>query len=427
LISRLSLYARSIANSGPDPGCGIGRIRARIFLEDIMIETKSEAKLAAESWAKEIVPELIHAAGPCITLLFPPYRPGQPGESAAAVLKTDLQEAARKLAARRVAEPLINELLEPLRQLSHEEASLAGSGSAHVIFRSQGVFRQFELRVPPSPARGCTVGNCFWVRPMLASLALPADIYVLEVTKKSVKLLACGLTEVARVGLPKGTPDTLEEALEFKAPDHDLINRSAAGPSTGAMHGVQFGTGSGRETQHAHLHDFYRAIDRGVNELLRSSDALLILAGVDVDVAIYRSISTYAHLLAEGIHGSPGAAITPAQILRRAHEIALFDVQRQAGLELAECQERLAPGRFSSALENILPASAEGRVSVLYLDENGQRMGNFDGKPYGGSAYWHDEDLLNVAAVETLRHGGAVHALPSHLMNGPVAAAALRY
>jgi hypothetical protein len=74
------------------------------------------------------------------------------------------------------------------------------------------VFRQFVLPVPPSPFRACTVGDCFWIRPILAALALPANIYVLEVTKKAAALLACGFTGVARIELPKGTPKTLDEA-----------------------------------------------------------------------------------------------------------------------------------------------------------------------------------------------------------------------
>jgi len=407
------------------------RFVPKVFMEDVMIETKIEAERTVEPLNQEIIPELINAAGPCITLLLPPYRPGEPSETAAALLKTDLQQAAKDLAARKISEPLTAALLEPLRQLSHEEESLAGSGSTRVIFRSHGTFRQFALPVPPSPGRACTVGDCFWIRPILASLALPAHVYVLEVTKKAVSLLACGFTGVAHLELPKGTPQTLDEALGFDPPDHDLMNRSAAGPSSGTMAGVLFGTGSGRETQHAHLHDFYRTVDRGVSDLLRSSNAPLILAGVDEDVAIYRSVSAYSNLLDRGIHGSPGASpggtMSSIQLLRYAHDIALFDFQRRAALQMEGFREHLAPGRFATDLDFILRAAVEGRVSDLYLDENGRRLGTFAGKVFGGRTNWHDEDLLNVAAVETLRTGGMVYSLPSHLMNGAVAAAALRY
>jgi len=393
-----------------------------------MIATKIDRKLTVETLPKEVIPDLVHASAPCITLLLPPYRPGTPGETAAALLKAELQQATKDLAARKVTEPLISELLKPLRQLSQEEEWLVGSDSDRVIFRSREVFHRFALPVPALPSRACTVGDCFWIRPILASLTLPADVYVLEITKKAVTLLACGITGgITPLELPAKTPKTLDAFLGFDPPDHDLMNRSAAGPSIGAMHGVQFGTGSGRETQHSYLHDFYRNVDRGVKELLGSNRAPLILAGVDEDVVIYRTINSYSNLLEQGIPGSPGAGTTPAQILRQAHDITLFDIQRRAALEMSESKERLAPGRFSTDLESILRAAAEGRVSDLYLDENGKRMGNFDGKIFGSRTNWHDEDLLNVAAVETLLHDGAVSSLPSHLMTGDVAGAALRY
>jgi hypothetical protein len=395
-------------------------------MEDFMMATKIDTKLTSEPLRKETILDLLQVAGPSVTLLLPPYRPGERGGPLPALLKTDLQEAAKKLVARRIAEPLIAELLEPLYKLSRDEELLAGSGSGRVIFRALGVLRQCELPVAPSPEQGCTVGECFWIRPILPSISLPTNVYVLEVTKKDVVLLACSLTGVARVELGKKTPNTLDEALGFDAPDHDLMNRSAAGPSTGAMRGVQFGTGSGRETQHAYLHDFYRAVDRGLSETLRSNEPL-VLAGVDVDIAIYRSISTYSNLLEQAIHGRPGDVFSQAQILRRAQDIALFDVQRRVALEMAESKERLSPARFSIDLVGILRAAVEGRVSDLYLDENGQRMGNFDGRDLGGPTNWHDEDLLNVGAVETLLRGGAVYSLPSRLMSGAIAAAAFRY
>jgi len=210
------------------------------------------------------------------------------------------------------------------------------------------------------------------------------------------------------------------------------MNRSSAGPSIGAMQGVQFGTGYGREAEDAHLHDFYRVIDRGVNELLRSSQAPLILAGVDEDVTIYRAINTYSNLLEPGIPSSPAGAhsASPAanQILLKAHDIALLSFEQRAALRMGVAKERFAPARFSVDLDAILRAAAEARVIDLYLDANGQRIGNFEGKIFGGHGNWHDEDLLNVAAVETLLGGGAVYSLSSHWMrDGAVAAATFRY
>jgi len=387
-----------------------------------------ETKLALEPLQKDVVAELINTAGPCLTLLTPPYRPGEPSQPAAALLKKDLQEAARKLAARRVEAAAITRLLDPVQALSRDEDSFKGTGAARVIFRSPEVFRQFELAGSPFTAGACNVGDCFHLRSILRPLAIPSELYVLDVAKKDVALFYCAHSALERLDLPKGTPATLDQAMGFDAPDHDLKNRSAAGPSTGAMRGVQFGTGAERERQYGHLHDFYRAVDQGLMELLRSSHPPVILAGVDEDVAIYRTVSSYPNLLDQPIHGSLGGGLTPAEILRRAQDIALFDYEKRAADALGQSTERLAPGRFSTDLDVILRGAAAGRVIDLYLDENGQRIGDFDGKMFGSRNNWHAEDLLNIAAVETWRRGGNVCALSTHQMRGgAIAAAAFRY
>lgn len=398
------------------------------FVGDIMIDTKIETTSAAYEFTGEELRDLVRTDGPCITVILPPYRPGEARKPAAAILKAALQEAAGKLAARRVAKPVIEELLEPLHHLAHEEESLAGTDWARAILRSHGVYRQFELPVPPAPAQACTVGDCFWIRPILKSLAVPEKIYVLDLSKKSVALLGCGANGLIPVELPKGTPQTLDAAMNFDAPDHDLINRSTAGPSTGAMGGVQFGTGYGREAQRSHLHDFYKAVDRGVNQVLRAGESPLVLAGVEEDINAYRSANRYPHLAEQTIPSRSGEPLNAAQILRQARDAVVFDFERRAALRLREQKERFAPARFSVDLNAILRAAAEGRVSDLYLDDSGRRSGDFDGKIFGGHANWHNEDLLNVAAVDTLLAGGAVYPLAGHSMpDGAVAAAMFRY
>jgi hypothetical protein len=128
------------------------------------------------------------------------------------------------------------------------------------------------------------------------------------------------------------------------------------------------------------------------------------------------------------IHGNLAGGLTPSEVLLQAQAIALFDYQKRTGAVLSESKERLAPGRFSTDLDVVLRAAVEGRIIDLYLDDNGRRIGNFDGKIFGGRNNWHDEELLNIAAVETLRRGGRVYTLPTHLMTGgAVAAATFRY
>jgi hypothetical protein len=381
---------------------------------------------ALESIQFKDMPELVRSPGPCITFLLPPYRPGGQAQSAAAILKTHLQEAKRQLDARRVPESVATDLLAPLQQLTETAKFQSGSNLGCAIFRSPDAFSELDM-IGPVKAE-LTVGGSFNIRPILAELHLPAAFYLLKLSKKSVALLRCAHLHTEPVALPKGVPETLEEAMEFKPPDHDLFNRSTAGPSVGTMQGVRFGTGSGREKQHTHLSDFYKAVDRGIVELLHNGDAPLILAGVDEEIASYRLINTYKSLLAQDIQGSPGDWVSQEDLLRHAHRIIREDRTEHAAAVLSDARERVPAARFSTDLTTILAAAVEGRVHHLYIDEVARKLGVFEGSKRGGRWDWGEEDLLNVAAVETILQGGLAFALPtSRMPEGAAAAAILRY
>ena len=387
-----------------------------------MIEVKVSA---VESFGLENMQELVKASGPCITVLLPAYRPGAQAKSMAAILKTNLQEAARQLALRKISEAVVTDLLDPLAQLTQDEEFLAGSRWGRAIFRSSDILRQLTLIGPVNQA--LTVGACFNLRPILAELHLPAEFYLLQLSKKRVDLFHCHHLQAERVGLPSGIPETLEEALAFKPPDHDLENRASAGASTGAMRGVRFGTGSGRETQHTYLSDFYKAVDRGVSERLNGSNAPLVLAGVHEDAAIYRMINTYPVLLSRSISGSPSGSTSAKEneVVEQAYWIVRSDRAEKASARLAELKERTSPARFSVHLEPVLQAAAEGRVDRIYIDESAQRLGLFADSKHGGQSNWGEEDLLNRAAVETILHGGLAFALPNSGMPDDAAVAAV--
>ncbi len=368
--------------------------------------------------------EVLRSEGPCISLVLPPYHPGELAKSGAALLKASLQDAERQLGEGGVFQDAIRELLEPLEQLANDPASVAGSRWGRVIFRSSDVFCQFQLMQPPKPS--LTVGGCFAVRRLLSELSLPRISYILALAKDSVRLFRCTYQGAEAVELPAGVPATLAGALELDYPDHDLENRSAIGVSTGSMHAVRFGTGSDREAEQAHLADFYRLVDRGIHKhIFRESEIPLVLAGVDEEVAAYRAISTYRHLVKEHLHGSPNLSSPEGETLMRACSLLRAEVQEQQAKALREAKEHMAPGHFSTDVHTIVGAALDGRVRELFLNESAETNDVFDRRPYRS---WGKEDLLNLAVVETILHGGKAFEFPSRMMpDGAVALAIMRY
>jgi len=379
---------------------------------------------AVESLNLKNIQEMVRQPGPCISLFLPPYRPGAQAKSMAALLKTQLQEAGRQLALLKIPEAAVTDLLEPLEELTEQEQFLIGSHWGRAIYRCSSILRQFEFIAPVNAA--LTVGGCFHLRPILAELDLVAEFYLLKLSKKGVELSRCAGLKAEPVEWPKGVQETLVAALALEPPDHDLENRQMVA-GTGSMRGVRFSTGSGRETQKTYLSDYYKTVDRGIRELLNGSGAPLILAGVDEDTVIYRMANTYPNLLASGVPGSSSGSMSgnSFDVLQKAYWIVRSDTVEKTAAWLREAKERSSSARFSVHLDAILHAAAEGRVERVFVDESARRMGVFDVAKHGGRANWGEEDLLNLAAVETISHGGGAFALPNSRMPDEAAIAAV--
>ena len=81
---------------------------------------------------------------------------------------------------------------------------------------------------------------------------------------------------------------------------------------------------------------------------------------------------------------------------------------------LEKFDKQIGTGHASTDVQDIVRAASTGRVEHLFLLEDGAIPGAVDG----------GVDLLDMAAVQTLRHGGDVQTLPESSMpsGGPICA-----
>jgi Bacterial archaeo-eukaryotic release factor family 3 len=379
---------------------------------------------------RSVLREILRSPGPCVTILLPAYRPGEPASSPAALLKSTVREAAQRLDPFLPAKS-VSLLLGPLERAANDPELASGSRWGRAIFRSPGVFEQLQLTRPVKPC--LTLAGSFSIRSLMDDLVRPETFYILKLSKTKVAVLRCHGLDAEYLALPGGIPETLKEALQLEPPDHDLENRTfigsrtGMGSSTGAMRGVRFGTGSGRETKHAHLGDFYKLVDRGVAELAR--EAPLILAGVEEDVSIFRAVSNHRRLVRESIPGSADFEGSPDRhmddLLQKAYAILRTDTADRQVAALLSAKERVAAGRFSTDTDLIVRAAFEGRVEELYTQQGAEQPAVFERGAYQS---WGPEDLLNLAAVQTILHDGHAYEVSAGRMpEGAAVAAILRY
>ncbi len=349
---------------------------------------------------QEGVRDLVKSQGPCVTILLPPFVPGaQTVPPPATVLKNLLDEAEAVLTARNVNKRAIGDLLDPVKRLPEGPEWTKGCRWSRAIFRSTDKMGEFYLHERTDGR--VSADERFDVLPILPELEMPQEFYVLKLSKKRASLMRAGF-DLEPAPLPGQIPEKLDDFLALDVPDHDRENRAAT--SAGGRR-VRFGTGSERETQRAYLHDFYRAIDRALMDLLTPRRPPLLLVGVDEDTSLYRSLSMYSNLLPRTIQGSPDGGMSDCEMLERSFATVKESAIQGAVAALDEARERLAPSRFSDDPKAIANFAAQGRVGHLFI------------------AAPATDETLNAAAVETIRHGGVASAVPADRMQTPVAAA----
>ncbi len=307
----------------------------------------------------------------------------------------------------------------PLRALldePHWEYALDGLA----VFLSAG--RVVAYRLPmPVPER-VVVSDTYHTKPLLRFLHANRRYYVLAVSQNDVSLYEGSSFGAGPVEL-RGVPASLRDALGI--PVHDRVQTAHGGGAAGYVFHAR---GPGREEAKEELLKYFRAVDRGLREMLRDEQAPLLLAAVGYAHPIYREANTYPHLLGEGIEGNHERSNG-----ERIHAQAWPIVSRRFAGEIAAWRERyqasVGTGLASDRLEEIAAAAVTGRVRCLLVAEGATVWGVLDRATGGVTLHERqrderDGDLLDDVAEEAYLRGAEVFLVPAGEMptRQPIAA-----
>lgn len=327
----------------------------------------------------------------------------------------------------------VESLLAPLRALPDDQQFWKHVSDGLAIFRSPHVFH--ALRIPTSFQERVVVGNHFSIKPLLPLLTFNDRFYILALSQNAVRLLLCTHDSTSELKLPEEVPTSLAEFLGGEQRSNELQSHSAASfgsTGKGGRHPAIFhGQGVGTDEAKDDVLRYFQHIDRGLHDLLKNETAPLILAGVAYLFPIYQQVNTYPHLQEQGIAGNPDRL--RGETLRSKAWTIVEPVVTQKRQEAAiQYHDFANTERTSKKIDEIMPAACYGRVASLFVARDQEQWGTFD--PTTSILRVHerpepgDEDLLDLAATQTLLHGGSVYAVEqTHMPDEAPLAAVFRY
>lgn len=310
----------------------------------------------------------------------------------------------------------IAELMRPFMELQEDRDFWQHQRGGLALFRSDNLFKVFQLReaVPEL----CVVGSSFHVKPLLMSIADERTYYVLSLSQSGVRLFrgsSLGLEEMEGLDWPEG-PYSRDYA------NGKPMQVYSAGHGGTIQHGFELNL-KGK------LAEYCKRVDQVVQSAVNAED-LVILAAVDYLAAIYTEVSSL-HTLAEmTIAGSPDF-MPVDRLFNRAEPIAAghFDKRRREAQR--RFLNRVHTGKVLDRTAETLAAAREGRVETLFVPMGVQVWGHRseDGEITLSDGHRpQDEDLLNLALIDTWKAGGEVFVVaPDQMPGGRAIAAVARY
>ena len=369
--------------------------------------------------------------GFCLSLYMPTHRISSEAQADPIQLKNLLNEAEEKLLAAGMRRPDVNAQLQPGRALLDDTHFWQHQSDGLAVFLGPEQAQIFRLPLNFEPL--LEIGPRYHIKPVLPLFNENNEYYLLALSKNDVRFFQGTQLGLDVVNL-EIVPKSLAEALRFDDPERQLQfhtgTRAQATAPAGGRPAIFHGHG-GEEDEDKDILRYFRKIDDGIQDLLRAKRAPLVLAGVDYLLPIYREANTYAQLADEGITGNPEQH-SARDLHKQAREI-LHEYFAKPRKEAVEKYRELAQTeQATDKLEEIVPAAHYGRIEAAFVARNAQCWGQFD--PETGSITVQSEstpqgeDLLDLIAVQTVLHDGAVFVEEQeNLPDGTQQAAVFRY
>lgn len=364
-----------------------------------------------------------------VSIFMPSHPTGKEGRQDPIRLKNLLADAQSGLTKAGLSEADAVAILEPATALSEDRDFWQHQSTGLALFIDENQTR--EYRVPLDFEELVVVGEKFHIRPLLPILAADGHFSVLTVTSDKATLFSASryqLVEDRTVTLPART-----------SVENDYENPAQASPparpnvGTANIPNAQVYGDSPPDFRKARLQEFVAEVATATENILSSSPQPLVLVA-DAEIGGHFQQSRDLGQFLAGVVEVNANALDTSEL----HSLAYPKVQERldsgrvgALNNAAELLGRGEPTAISD-IADIVRASHQGRISTLLLHDGEPIWGHYDGEAdkleTGPDFESSGEDLLGVAAIETLQHGGDVHVMSSEeLPTETGAVALLRY
>ncbi len=354
--------------------------------------------------------------GLCVSLYLPTETAGKETLTNPTRLRHLLRHARQRLIEAKVDAREADRVLRPAEDLvadypfwQHQEAGLG-------LLLGPGGMTAYKIPYPVQEL--AVVGRRYHLKPLLPLVAYDAELLILTLSKKAVRLHRATRYTIEEIPL-EGVPLSQEEALQLDK-DEEILRIHKHNPGSnagrGENKGIVHGQGAAREGAKERALRFFQRVDAGLKPYLNGRNVPMVLAAVDYYLPIFREATSYRHVLDSVIPGN-AEGMHPGELRDAAWKCVEPALIRELDATHEQVRAGLPKNLAHTDLESCVAAACHGRVDRCIVALNEQRWGRFieDSAKIELLPPGHPDscDLVDLVAIQTLVQGGNVYPVPS--------------
>jgi hypothetical protein len=350
----------------------------------------------------------------CVSLYMPTQRAEREQQQDAVRLKNLLAKAEANLLANGLRRPKVQQLMQPAEELLWDKDFWQHQSDGLAMFLSNEFFAKYRL--PSGFNELLIITKNFHTKPLFPLLNRVGKFYILFVDQNNIRLFHGTADTISEIAL--NFPTNIEQALRRDDPEKYLnlhsgsISRSGAKGKTTISHGHD-----PADDEKKNMLRFFQAVNQGLNDLLEDKNIPMILAGVKAILPIFREASTYENLLEGSLPGSPGNE-NLKDIHQQASQVAapIFEETKKKTVEKFEELKGQQSALVTEDVVEAVKAAKFGQVETMFIPLDEHKWGHYDARNnkviLESEPGQESEDLLDLAAAETILNSGEVFGVP---------------
>lgn len=363
-----------------------------------------------------------------VSLFLPTHRVTAEDRADPLRWKNLLHAAEGALADAGLGRPDIAHVLQPARELLDDTWEWQHMGDGLAMFLGRGEPRTYRL--PFGVPELAVVGERYVTGPLLRAVTHDSDFLLLAVSQRDVRLMQGTANSVEQVEL-RDVPSDLREVMERPPHRSDSQAHTLKQSRGGGAGAVFYGIGGVDDDFKAEeLQEFFRVVAQGLQKVLAPQRRPLVLVGLPDNLATFRAVSSYGHILDDEVRTNPdGLSADKLHELAWPTVEAVLDRERTAALD--RIGEAMAHDRGVRTPEEVAEAAAQGRVDTLFVAADPfcwEQLPTGQVVRLGIDESFGHCELVDRAITDTLGAGGHVYAIDYPTVKGDSdLAAVLRY